>query len=309
MARGPTSRWPRWRCASGSSARRWCGCCGPAASLLTRSWSCCPPPSPPPAPRTSGAKPGRALARPGRSARTRRPARLAGRRPVRRRASGGHRRAQPTRPRRRRPSSTATCWSRPGSLIRAGRTYQSILGEDYTVGTGSVAEALTGTSYAMRDDVNAASRMTRTKEWAQDRLDAISIDAPSGVTLSGTSGDFNIALRNDLDQPVTVEVAATTDSGARVRVANPIRLAPNSRTSVPVDADTTRSGVHNVTLRVVDADGTPLGAEDDLPLRTGQVGVVIWAIIGSGAGILFVAIAIRLVRRFRRRGAAGAEAG
>lgn len=197
-----------------------------------------------------------------------------------------------------------------GQLIRAGRTYQSILGEDYTVGTELVAEALAGTSYAMRDDVDAASRMTRTKEWAQDRLEAISIDAPSGVTLSGTSGSFNIALRNDLDQPVTVDVAATTDSGARIRVANPIRLAPHSRTSVPVDADTTRSGVHNVTLRVVDADGTPLGAEDDLPLRTGQVGVVIWAIIGSGAGILFVAIAIRLVRRFRRRGAAeGAEAG
>ena len=155
----------------------------------------------------------------------------------------------------------------------------------------------------MRDDVGAAERLTRSKDWAQERLAAISIDAPSGVTLSGTSGSFNIAVRNDLDQPVTVEIAAGADSGARVRVANPIRLAPHSRTSVPVDAEMSRSGVHNITLRVTDTDGTPLGAVDTVPLRTGQVGVVIWVIIGSGAGILFVAIAIRLVRRFRYRGA------
>lgn len=190
-----------------------------------------------------------------------------------------------------------------GQLVRAGRAYQSILGSDYTVGTDLVGEALAGTSYAMRDDVGAAERLTRSKDWAQERLAAISIDAPSGVTLSGTSGSFNIAVRNDLDQPVTVEIAAGADSGARVRVANPIRLAPHSRTSVPVDAEMSRSGVHNITLRVTDTDGTPLGAVDTVPLRTGQVGVVIWVIIGSGAGILFVAIAIRLVRRFRHRGA------
>lgn len=188
-----------------------------------------------------------------------------------------------------------------GQLIRAGRAYQSILGEDYTIGTQLVAEALTGTSYAQREDDEAAGRLARTKEWAEDQLAAISIDAPSGVTLSGTSGSFNIALRNDLDQPVTVDVAATTDSGARIQISNPVQLAPRSRTSVPVNAEMSRSGVHNVTLRVVDADGTPLGADDTLPLRTGQVGVVIWVVIGSGAGILFLAIAIRLVRRFRRR--------
>ncbi|MEV5000443.1 DUF6049 family protein [Nocardioides sp. LML1-1-1.1] len=197
-----------------------------------------------------------------------------------------------------------------GQLIRAGRSLQSILGEDYTVGTELVAEALAGTSYALRDDADAGARLTRTKDWTESQLGAITIDAPSGVTLSGTSGSFNIALRNELDQPVTVDVAATTDSGARIRVTNPVRLAANSRTSVPVSAEMTRSGVHNVTLRVVDADGTALGAADTLPLRTGQVGVVIWVIIGSGVGILFVAIAIRLVRRFRRRGAdAAGEAG
>lgn len=191
-----------------------------------------------------------------------------------------------------------------GQLIRAARAYQAILGEDYTVGGELVREALTGSSYSMRGDDLAGSRLMTTRTWVEEQLSRITIEAPDGVTLSGTSGGFNVSVRNDLDEPVTVVVDATADSGARIEVANPIRLAPHSRTSVPVEASMSRTGVHNVTLRLTDADGTVLGAEDTLPLRTGQAGVVIWTIIGSGAGILFVAIAIRLVRRFRRRGEA-----
>lgn len=192
-----------------------------------------------------------------------------------------------------------------GRLIQAARTLQGILGEDYTIGTDLVGEALTGTSYAVRDDRGAWSRLASTRAWAQEQLDQVTIDGPNGVTLSGTSGSFNVAVRNDLDQPVTVQVRASTDGGAQIDVANPVRLAANSRTSVPINATMSRTGVHNVTLRLTDADGRALGAQDTLPLRTGQAGVVIWAIIGTGAGILFLAIGIRLVRRFRRRDTTG----
>lgn len=195
-----------------------------------------------------------------------------------------------------------------GQLIRAARAYQAILGEDYTVGGELVREALTGSSYSMRGDDLAGSRLMTTRMWVEDQLDGITIEAPDGVTLSGTSGGFNVSVRNDLDEPVTVAIRATADSGARIEVANPIRLAAHSRTSVPIDASMSRSGVHNVTLRLTDTDGTALGAEDTLPLRTGQAGVVIWAIIGSGVAILFVAIGIRLVRRYRRRGQAADDA-
>lgn len=189
-----------------------------------------------------------------------------------------------------------------GQLIRAARSYQSILGDDYTIGGELVREALTGSSYSQRGDALASSRLMSTRLWVEEQLEGVSIEAPNGVTLSGTSGGFNVSVRNDLDEAVTVVVEATADSGATIKVANPIRLAAHSRTSVPIDASMSRTGVHNVTLRLVDADGAALGAEDTLPLRTGQAGVVIWAIIGSGVAILFVAIAIRLVRRFRRRG-------
>ncbi|GAA3548890.1 DUF6049 family protein [Nocardioides daeguensis] len=186
-----------------------------------------------------------------------------------------------------------------GALIRSGRSLQSILGEEYTIGTTLVGEALAGTSYAMRDDADAAPRLARSRSWVSDQLDKVSIDAPQGVTLSSSSGSFNVAIRNTLDHAVTVRIEAATDSDATIKAANPIVLAANSRSSVPISADMHGTGVHNVRLRLTDADGTPIGAEDQLPIRSGQVGVVIWAIIGTGAGILFVAIGIRLVRRFR----------
>ncbi|WP_436701969.1 DUF6049 family protein [Nocardioides sp. BYT-33-1] len=193
----------------------------------------------------------------------------------------------------------AGVFNEAGSLIRAGRSLQSILGEGYTIGDTLVGEALAGTSYAMRDDADAGPRLGRSRAWVEDELGQVDLDAPQGVTLSSSSGSFNVAVSNTLDHAVTVRIEVAADSGATIAVANPIVLAANSRSSVPVSADMHGTGVHNVRLRLTDADGTPLGAEDELPIRSGQVGVVIWAIIGTGAGILFVAIGIRLVRRFR----------
>ena len=59
--------------------------------------------------------------------------------------------------------------------------------------------------------------------------------------------------------------------------------------------------MHNVTLLLTDADGTPLGSSDQLPIRSAQVSNVIWVIMGAGVLLLFVAILLRLVRRIRGR--------
>ncbi|WGX96811.1 DUF6049 family protein [Nocardioides sp. L-11A] len=200
----------------------------------------------------------------------------------------------------------ASVFNEAGSLIRAARALQSILGDGYAIGETVVGEALAGTSYALRDDADAGPRLGRSRAWVEEQLGQVDLDAPQGVTLSSSSGSFNVAVSNTLDHAVTVRIEVATDDGATISVANPIVLAANSRSSVPVSADMHGTGVHNVRLRLTDADGTPLGAEDELPIRSGQVGVVIWAIIGTGAGILFLAIGIRLVRRFRaaRGGAA-----
>lgn len=187
-------------------------------------------------------------------------------------------------------------------VIRLARSLQDVLGEQVRIASTLVGEALTATSYSLRNDDGVAERLTQLREWTEDRLGEITLEAPPGATLSGTSGSFNVSVRNTLDYPVTVQIEAATDRGAAIKAANPIVLAANSRVSIPISADMSQPGVHNVRLQLTDSTGVPIGASDELPIRSGQAGVVIWAIIGAGAGILFIAIGIRLYRRFRRSG-------
>lgn len=185
-------------------------------------------------------------------------------------------------------------------LLSATRILQRLLGEDVRVADQLLTEALAGASYSLREDPRAARRLTRARGWVEDQLEQVSIDAPNGVTLSSASGSFGVGVSNELDHAVTVRMEATTGDGARVDIPNPIVLGANSRSTVTIDARTSRPGVHNVQLRLTDLDGNPIGADGEVPIRSGQVGVVIWLIIGAGVGILFLAIAIRLVRRIRR---------
>jgi hypothetical protein len=79
-----------------------------------------------------------------------------------------------------------------------------------------------------------------------------------------------------------------------------IELAPGGRQTVFLAARATAPGVQYVRVQVTDVDGTPLGAAQRVAIRSAEVGEVIWLILGTGVGLLFLAIAIRLVRRVRR---------
>ena len=78
-----------------------------------------------------------------------------------------------------------------------------------------------------------------------------------------------------------------------------IDLPPRGSQSVLLDARAGRPGVHYVRLVVTDDTGSPLGSSATLPVRAAQVSQVIWLILGVGVGLLFLAIAVRLVRRIR----------
>ena len=67
-----------------------------------------------------------------------------------------------------------------------------------------------------------------------------------------------------------------------------------------LDASTDQLGVSNVQLIVTSEAGVPLGSTDELPIRSGQVSQVIWVILAAGVALLFGAIFVRLVARFRR---------
>ncbi len=200
-------------------------------------------------------------------------------------------------------------------LITAGDTLQDVLLDNNAIAGVITEEALTGLSFFVRND-EAGGRATTaaSRAWVDERLGSVTISASDGVTLSGASGTFPVTLRNGLDHTVTVDIGAESDDGIEVISPGPVEMTPRSRQTVLLEARTTSNRVHNVTLVVTDADGAPLGGQDELPIRSAQVSDVIWLIMGTGAGLLFLAIAVRLVRRARaarRRpdDAAGAPAG
>jgi hypothetical protein len=187
------------------------------------------------------------------------------------------------------------------SLIDTGDTLQRVLVDNSTVGARVTEEALSAISYSLRGRQKVArTALSLARGWLDARLSGIEIIASSGVTLSGDSGTFVVTLRNTLDERVAVSIAAVTDQGLVVDPVEALELGPQSRTSVLLNATTTTSRVHNVTLMVTDVDGAPIGAGDQLPIRSVLVSDVIWVIIGVGVGTLFLAIALRLRRRILR---------
>ncbi len=183
-------------------------------------------------------------------------------------------------------------------LIDTGDVLQRVLVGNSEVAARVTEQALSGLSYSIRRQqrVTRASLALSTR-WLEEQLGAIQITTSSGVTLSGDSGTFVVTLTNDLDQPVLVSITAVSDSGLDIQPVEPLELGPQSRTSVLLTATTQTSRVHNVSLMVTDSTGAPLGASDQLALRSVLVSNVIWLIIGVGVGTLFIAIGLRLRRR------------
>lgn len=191
-------------------------------------------------------------------------------------------------------------------LVRRGATLDAVLPEADEVADQTLDQALTSLSYAEQQRALEARVTTaRSVEWIDRRLGGIRIRAPRGVTFSSASGEFAATVTNRLDQPVLVRLQATGLGDIEVEDSDPIELAAGGRRTVLVGA-TAGPGVQYVQVQVTDEDGTPLGASQRVAIRSAEVSQVIWLILGTGVGLLFVAIGLRLVRRLRReRGGTG----
>jgi hypothetical protein len=187
------------------------------------------------------------------------------------------------------------------SLIELGGTMQRVLTRNDRIAAVVTGEALTTTSYAAATRPEAARRAAVTAQgWLRERLGQVRIEAPSSVTLSNERGGFSVTLVNELGEPVTLGLRVVTNGSAlRVEVPEVIRLGPDERASVELDATTTELGVHNVGLVVTDRTGTPIGARASVPVRALQVGDVIWVILGLGLVLLVGTIGYRLASRIR----------
>lgn len=186
-------------------------------------------------------------------------------------------------------------------LITRGATLDNVLPATDTVAARTADEALTSLSYAQRDQALGSRLATgRAVEWIQRRLDKIRIRAPRGVTFSSNSGEFAPTVTNRLDQPVRVQLRSVSLGEVEVEDSDVIELAPGGRQTVLLAGRATAQGVQYVRVQVTDEEGTPLGAAQRVAIRSAEVSQVIWLILGTGVGLLFLAIVIRLVRRVRR---------
>ncbi|PKH42256.1 hypothetical protein SAMN05192575_10733 [Nocardioides alpinus] len=132
-------------------------------------------------------------------------------------------------------------------------------------------------------------------------LAKIEIEAPTSVTLSSDSGKLGTTLVNGLDQPVTVQVAATTDGQLTLTGDTVRQLGPRTRSVVRFEATTTQPGLHRVRLTVTSIDGVPLGSAEELPIRAARVSALIWIVMAVGALVLFGMIGYRLPGQIRAR--------
>lgn len=187
-------------------------------------------------------------------------------------------------------------------LIDAGATLDSIVTTNDGIEGRSLAEALSNTSYMLRDHQDSAEQLSlAARDWLQERLDLVSIEAPEFVILSAASGPFAVTVTNGLDVPITLAISARTDNELEIRTPGEIELKANASRTIQLDAHANSIGVHSVALLATDLEGRPVGNSDKMSVRSNSVGKVIWVILGVGVGILFLAIPVRWVRRHRKK--------
>lgn len=176
----------------------------------------------------------------------------------------------------------------------------SLLPLNDTVADQVVADVLPELSVHARDEqVSGLARIRGAAAWSTTRLAQVGLSAPSFVILSSESGPFSLTVRNGLEQPIAFKVRADSNGEVAISAPETVELDAKSSRTLTLTARAENLGVHRVNLVATTLDGTPVGAGEEINIRSNAVSKVIWVVLAVGVGILFVAISIRLVRRVR----------
>jgi len=195
-------------------------------------------------------------------------------------------------------------------LVQTGRIFASLLTRNDSVADELAEAAMLGSAYPARTRPGSArQRVRNTTARVRRTMQLVDIDGPPFVMMSSETGPIAVTVVNNLDEPVTVRLEARTQrEDLRIMVPGPVTLAPGERAPVRMRAESTAIGVHEVTLLATTGDGEPIGSQVQFNVRTSNVGLVIWLVMGVGGGVLLVAIAWRIVRRVRDRRGPEADA-
>jgi hypothetical protein len=197
---------------------------------------------------------------------------------------------------------TSTAFDAATRATSAATLMEQVLTLQSTIETQVGDEAMVTLSEQHRRNPRPAPRAAgRVADALRAELAKIEIEAPTSVTLSSDSGKLGTTLVNGLDQPVTVQIAATTDGELTLTGDTVRELGPRTRSVVRFEATTTQPGLHRVRLAVTSVDGVPLGSADELPIRAARVSALIWIVMAVGALVLFGMIGYRLPGQIRAR--------
>jgi len=191
-------------------------------------------------------------------------------------------------------------------LTETGEVFANLLTRNDTVDEDLARSATLASSYHSRTRRHAAvARARNTTASIRSLMEQVRIDGPAFVTMSSEEGTFAVTIINELSEPVTVGIEAQTGTDELVIASpEPVTLGAGQRATVRLKATSLNIGVNSVTLVTTNSDGQPVGSATTFNVRSSQVGLVIWVIMGLGAAVLFTASGIRIVRRIRAHNAA-----
>jgi hypothetical protein len=199
-------------------------------------------------------------------------------------------------------------------------TLQSLLGKDAGDAQTLLASLPVAIqrieSSAWRDDLpSGTAAIGETYAQALENLvnsvsTGVHIVSPStGVyTLASNNSPLPITVENDLRYSVRVRIKVTTVNGLPGFTAKDIGsqpIEPNSKKTVQLPTTVDRSGRIQVQAELLTPGGDLLGTPVILSVHStalGAIGVIITIVAGI---VLALALLVRLIRRFRKRGRGG----
>jgi len=182
-----------------------------------------------------------------------------------------------------------------------GRTFTDLLSDrNNAVSRYDQILAASGSSL-WRDDVT--DRVAVTQRAAQESVKSaakVTVTGPTFVALSSATGQFPLTVTNGLTVPVTVEVIVHAENPAvTVDKIPSLTLDAGQRRDIEATARSDGSGLTGVRVRLTTSSHRPVGKPWTFDVRSTQIGMAIWVVMGIGAAILFGAAGRRIVVRLR----------
>ena len=159
----------------------------------------------------------------------------------------------------------------------------------------------------------AAQLLRHELSFVTGKLAQVRIVTSGRVTLGGKAGDVPVSVRNNLAQPVTVQVRASVPAGDQVTIAPYKRLVTvpgKSQATVRIPVRAAAAGSKTLTLWLATPAGAPLpGKPTTLTVTATHFGTLAIVIISVALVVFVLSAAGRAIRRGGPQdGGAGAEA-